>query len=401
MRTVWRFHGAGELVFGWGAVNEAGELSSRMGLKRIFLLTDKTLLKFEIAQKVITPLLNAGIIVEVFDGGEPEPTLPAVLKAIEAAKAFGPDGVCGVGGGSNMDMAKIVAKVLAHGGSPLDYVGDDRIPGPILPLICVPTTAGTGSEVSGADVFTDPSTQLKLGSLSNYLRPRIAIVDPQMSVSCPKKVTADSGIDALTHAIEAFTAVDNEVFPLPKGQRSVYQGRHFFGDMVAEKAIKLCGQFLKRAVLDGNDLEAREGMALAATIGGLAFSNVGVAAVHALEYPIGGAVHCSHGEGNGLLLPYVMKFNLPERKKEFALIANWLGASTQGLDEDAAANKAVEAVEKLRSEIGIPGKLSQIGVKENQLHEFAVKAHSIQRILRVNPRTTSVEDLEKILRDAF
>jgi alcohol dehydrogenase class IV len=245
------------------------------------------------------------------------------------------------------------------------------------------------------------STQLKLGSLSNYLRPRIAIVDPQMSVSCPKKVTADSGIDALTHAIEAFTAVDNEVFPLPKGQRSVYQGRHFFGDMVAEKAIKLCGQFLKRAVLDGNDLEAREGMALAATLGGLAFSNVGVAAVHALEYPIGGAVHCSHGEGNGLLLPYVMKFNLPERKKEFALIANWLGESTQGMDEDAAANKAVEAVEKLRSEIDIPGKLSQIGVKENQLHEFAVKAHSIQRILRVNPRTTSVEDLEKILRDAF
>jgi alcohol dehydrogenase class IV len=112
-------------------------------------------------------------------------------------------------------------------------------------------------------------------------------------------------------------------------------------------------------------------------------------------------VHCSHGEGNGLLLPYVMKFNLPERKKEFALIANWLGASTQGLDEDAAANKAVEAVEKLRSEIGIPGKLSLIGVKENQLHEFAVKSHSIQRILRVNPRTTSVEDLEKILRDAF
>ena len=120
MRTVWRFHGAGELVFGWGAVNEAGELSSRMGLKRIFLLTDKTLLKFEIAQKVITPLLNAGIIVEVFDGGEPEPTLPAVLKAIEAAKAFGPDGVCGVGGGSNMDMAKIVACLLYTSPSPRD-----------------------------------------------------------------------------------------------------------------------------------------------------------------------------------------------------------------------------------------------------------------------------------------
>ncbi len=401
MRTVWRFHSAGELVFGWGAVNEAGDIAKRMGLKRIFLLTDKTLLKYEIAQKVINPLKEAGIEVEIYDGGEAEPTLPAVLNAIQAAKSFAPDGIFGVGGGSNMDMAKIVAKVLAHGGSPLDYVGDDRIPGPILPLICVPTTAGTGSEVSGADVFTNPDSQLKLGCLSNFLRPKVAIVDPQMSVSCPKKVTADSGIDALTHAIEAFTAVDNEVFPLPLGQTSVYQGRHFFGDMVAEKAIRLCGLFLKRAVTNGDDLEAREGMALAATLGGLAFSNVGVAAVHALEYPVGGAVHCSHGEGNGLLLPYVMKFNLPLRKKEFALIASFLGENMTGLDENAGALKAIEAVEKLRSDIGIPSKLRNIGVKENQLHNFAVKAHSIQRILRVNPRSTTVEELEQILRDAF
>src|SRR5262249_51596439 len=154
-----------------------------------------------------------------------------------------------------------------------------------------------------------------------YLRPTLAVVDPLLTVSCPPKVTADSGIDALTHAIEAYTAVDNADFPLPPGERSCYQGRHPLGDVTAEKGIELCGKFLRRAVRDGQDLEAREGMALAATLAGLAFSNVGVALVHALEYPVGPVTHCSHGEGNGLLLPYVMRYNLPVRVKEFARVA--------------------------------------------------------------------------------
>ena len=174
----------------------------------------------------------------------------------------------GLGGGSNMDLAKITAAVLAHGGTPRDYVGDDQIPGPIFPLICVPTTAGTGSEVSAASVLTDTDNQMKVGILSNYLRPRVALVDPLLTVSCPPKVTADSGIDALTHAIEAYTAVDNETFPLPPGERTVYQGRHPMGDLLAEKAIALVGRHLRRAVADGDDLEAREGMALGATLAG-------------------------------------------------------------------------------------------------------------------------------------
>ncbi len=184
-----------------------------------------------------------------------------------------------------MDLAKITAVLLAHGGKPLDYAGDDKVPGPILPLLCVPTTAGTGSEASAASVLSDTDNQMKVGILSNYLRPAAAVVDPLLTVSCPPKVTADSGIDALTHAIEAYTAVENADFPLPPGERSVYQGRHPFGDMLAEKAIGLIAAFLRRAVRDGSDLEAREGMALGATLAGMAFSNVGVALVHALEYP--------------------------------------------------------------------------------------------------------------------
>src|SRR5205814_1775332 len=186
----------------------------------------------------------------------------AAYSAISAGRDFRPDAVIGLGGGSNMDLAKITATILTHGGTPSMYFGDGKIPGPIMPLICLPTTAGTGSEVSAACVLTDTENQMKVGILSNHLRPRVAVVDPLLTVSCPPKVTADSGIDALTHAIEAYTAVDNAHFPLPPGERTVYQGRHPFGDMLAEKAVGLIGAFLRRAVRGSSDLEARDGMAL-------------------------------------------------------------------------------------------------------------------------------------------
>jgi alcohol dehydrogenase class IV len=300
-----------------------------------------------------------------------------------------------------MDLAKIVATILGNGGDIPDYVGDDKIPRPVWPLICLPTTAGTGSEVTAATVLTDTANKMKVGILSNYLRPRAAIVDPMLTVSCPPKVTADSGIDALTHAIEAFTAVDNTVFPLPPGERTCYQGKHPVGDLFSEKAITLIGQFLRRAVANGQDLEAREGMALAATLAGLGFSNVGVAAVHAMEYPLGGAIHCSHGCGNGLLLPWVMRFNMPARLREFGRIAELLGENISGLSEQKAAERAVEVVDKLRADIGVPGRLHEIGAKKEQLRDFAEKAFGIRRVLRVNPRPVTVEDIEGIYNAAF
>ncbi|HMC65326.1 MAG TPA: iron-containing alcohol dehydrogenase, partial [Gemmataceae bacterium] len=201
--------------------------------------------------------------------------------------------------------------------------------------------------------------------------------------------------------IEAYTAVDNADFPLPAGERTVYQGRHPLGDCLAGKAIRLIGTYLRRAVANGNDLDAREGMALGATLAGMAFSNVGVAAVHALEYPVGGATHCSHGAGNGLLLPFVMRFNLPARRGEFATIARILQEDVTGLDEPQAAERAIAAVEKLRADIGIPQRLRDIGVKSEQLRSFAEKAFGIRRILRVNPRPATVEDLEGILEAAY
>lgn len=401
MRETWTFHTAGSTVFGRNAVRQLGDVAGRLKARRVLVVTDPLLVKAGLVERVREPLTAAGVTVDLFDGGEPEPSLRAAEACIVAARGVQPDALLGLGGGSNMDLAKITAVVLAHGGTPRDYVGDDRIPGPVFPLICIPTTAGTGSEVSAASVLTDSENHLKVGVLSNYLRPHVAVVDPLLTVSCPPKVTADSGIDALTHAIEAYTAVDNADFPLPSGERSVYQGRHPMGDLLAEKAIALIGQYLRRAVKDGSDLEAREGMALGAMLAGMAFSNVGVAVVHAMEYPVGGAVHVSHGAGNGLLLPSVMRFNLPARRAAFASIARLLGEDVSGLSEEEAAERAVAAVERLRDDIGVPRRLRDLGVTEAMLRPFAERAFGIKRILRVNPRPVTVDDLEAIYRAAF
>jgi len=401
MRTTWTFHSAGSLLFGPGATQQLGDIAIRFGYKRVLLVTDPLLLKAGLVESVHASLNVAGVAVEIFSGGEPEPSMHAAANCLAAAREFYPDALLGLGGGSNMDLAKATAVVLAHGGMLRDYVGDDKIPGPVTPVICVPTTAGTGSEVSAAAVLTDSDHHMKVGILSNFLRPRVAVVDPLLTRTCPPKVTADSGIDALTHAIEAYTAVDNAHFPLPHGERSVYQGAHPFGDLFAERAITLIGKFLRRAVADGDDKEAREGMALAATLAGLAFSNVGVALVHALEYPLGGATHCSHGAGNGLLLPYVMRFNLPERVDRFAAIARLLGEDVAGLSDAMSAERAIAAVERLRSDIHIPLRLRDLGVTHDQLRPFAEKAFAVKRILRVNPRPVTLEDMEGILRAAY
>lgn len=401
MRTTWTFHSAGSIVFGPGAAAHLSEIAARDGLRRVFVATDEPIVRAGLVEQIQRPLQSANVAVEIFAGGEPEPSLKTAEHALAAAKAFRPDAILGLGGGSNIDLAKVVATVLTHGGVPRDYFGDDQLRGPIMPVICVPTTAGTGSEVSGSAVLTDQENQIKVGLLSNFMRPRWAVVDPCLTLTCPKKVTADSGIDALTHAIEAFTAVDNEVFPLPPGEKTIYQGRHLLGDALAEKAIALVGQHLVRAVHEPANLEARSGMSLAALLAGLAFSNVGVALTHALEYPLGGLVHCSHGEGNGLLLPYVMRYNLPVREARFAEIARLLGRNIDGLSVREAAEQAIIAVEDLRREIGIPLRLRELGVPQDQLPKLAEKAAGIKRILRVNPRYPTVTEMTEIFQSAW
>ena len=401
MRTTWNFYTASQLVFGCGAVKRLGRLAARRGLKRVLVVTDTLIAAAGLVDRVVGPLEEAGITAVVFDGGEPEPSLAAAGRATEHARQARPDAICGLGGGSNMDLAKMTSVLYSHAGEPSEYFGFDQVPGPVTPLVCIPTTAGTGSEVSAAAVLTDTQNQIKVSTLSNYLRPALAVVDPELTLTCPRKATADSGIDALTHAIEGYTAVDYRELDVPPDEEAAYDGSHPLGQCLAEKAIGLIGRHLVRAVEQPDCLEAREGMALAATIAGMAFSNCGVALVHALEYPLGGALHCSHGAGNGLLLPYVMRYNLPLRARDFARVAALLGEDVEGLDEESAAQRAVAAVESLKRKIGIPARLGELGCTEDQLPGFAAKAFAIKRLMSMNPRRPTEMDLLGILQAAL
>jgi alcohol dehydrogenase class IV len=367
----------------------------------VFVVTDPRLEAAGLVERVLHPLRAANIAAEVFTGGEPEPAVETAVVAAEAAREFRPDCILGLGGGSNMDLAKIAAVLVTHGGEPARYFSFDNVPGPVLPLVCLPTTAGTGSEVSHAAVLTDKANAIKVSTLSQFLRPALALVDPALTDGCPKQVTADSGIDALTHAIEAYTAIDYFELDAPDGAPVAYEGRYPLGECLAEKAIALIGQHLVAAVEDGSNNAARDGMALAATLAGLAFSNCAVALVHALEYPIGGAVHVSHGAGNGLLLPYVMRYNLPDRQAAFAKIATLLGENIAGLTEAAAAERAFSAVERIRAAIDIPQRLRELGVTRDQLPGFAAKAFAIKRLMGTNPRQPTEADLVAILEAAF
>ncbi len=401
MRPFWTFASAGQLTFGRDSINEIGPMIQDRDWNSALIVTDKNLAEAGVLNRVLKPLEEAGINFEIFDEGEAEPTVEAARAAGARADECKPDVIIGLGGGSNMDLAKMTAILRRHGGSPTDYFGFDNIPGPVTPLICVPTTSGTGSEVSHSSVLTDTDNKIKVSTLSPFLRPARAIVDPKLTVSCPSKATAESGIDALTHAIEAFTAVDYDKLDVPPGEATPYTGRTPMGDLLAQQAVALVGEHLNTAVNKPTNLDAREGMALAATLAGMAFSNCGVAVVHALEYPIGAAVHCSHGAGNGLLLPYVMRFNLPERQAEFRRIAHLLGEDTSGASDDEAGEVCIAAIENLKRNIGIPERLRDIGVTQSQLPVLARKSFDITRLMKLNPRTPTEDDLLKILKDAY
>ncbi len=401
MRTFWNFASADNLAFGSDSTLQLGRWIASRGWQRVLVITDRNLVAAGISSRIEGILRESGLNVSVFDGGRHEPDIRTANLAFASAQAFLPDVLVGLGGGSNLDLAKMSGILMAHGGKPEDYFGHERVPGPVAPVICIPTTAGTGSEVSHSSVLTDEINGVKVSTLSQFLRPTLAVVDPKLTLTCPPKATADSGIDALTHAIEAFTAIDHRQLDAAPGEPFPYSGKMPLGDLLAEEAIALVGKHLEHCVHQPESLPDREGMALAATLAGMAFSNCAVAVVHALEYPIGAAVHVSHGAGNGLLLPYVMEYNLASRAPQFAKIAARLGVDTGSMSEMDAAMAAVNVVRRLRSRIGIPDRLRDIGVSADQLPVFAKKSFEIKRLMRLNPRLPTESELLGILKAAF
>ncbi|WP_047154041.1 hydroxyacid-oxoacid transhydrogenase [Aneurinibacillus tyrosinisolvens] len=401
MRNIWEFFSTERVVFGNGAIKQLDSILQRLKAKNVLLVTDPGIVKAGIAETVISLLREADYNVVVYDRVVPEPPVSSAMECYEFAKSqMKTDAIIGLGGGSSIDMAKVAALLVAHGGHPLDYYGgENQIPGPIAPLIAIPTTAGTGSEVTSVAVLTDVENNIKAGISDNYMRPAVALLDPELTTGLPPYVTACSGIDALSHAIEAYTAKN---FQYIQAEGSIlFQGSIPVSDALALHAIKLIAENLVLAVQQGSNLEARSNMLVGSLLAGMAFSNAGTAAAHALAYPIGGLVKSPHGEVTGLLLPYVMEYNAAVETKKMVDIARAFGINTEGMDDREAALAASDAVLNLLDDIGLPTRLSQIGIQEKDIPEIAAKSLPIARLIRNNPRVPTQQGLEQLLRNAL
>jgi len=392
----WGFSSAGRVFFGWGVLEELRNVSQELG-KRVMVCTDRNIIKSGIADRVEALLKEGGCEVLIFPEGRPEVDLKTIEASAEAARQFNPDVIIGVGGGSNMDLGKCTAILLKYPGPLQKYYGENAVPGPVVEVIGIPTTSGTGSEVSPVAVVADPDRFMKVGIATRRIIPKWALVDPSLTVSCPPHVTAHSGMDALSHAIESFCAR----VPEDRSPRAIFVGKNPVSDSLAKQAIQLIAQSLHKAVTEPSNRQARENMAQASLLAGMAFSCAGTAAVHALQYPVGEATHTSHGLGNAVLMPAVLKAISKARVPELAFIARGLDSNLERLSDAAAADQAPELVAKLGESIQIPRGLGAIGMKRDQLNEMAELASGIKRLLDNSPVPFDQTALLHILEEAY
>lgn len=395
-KNIWGFSTAGRIFFGWGAVNELRHVPREFG-QRVLVCTDQNIVKAGICETVLGLLHEAKANVKVFDEGRPEVDRETIERAAAVAQAFAPDVVIGLGGGSNLDLSKAVAVLLRHPGPISSYYGENNVPGPITPVVAVPTTAGTGSEVSPVAVVADPERAIKVGIASRALIPKWAIVDPALTISCPASVTAHSGMDAITHAIESFCAkVRTGV-----SSHAIFVGKNPVSDVLAAKAISCLAKSLATAVAHPDNRAAREEVALASLLAGMAFSSAGTAAVHALQYPVGEATHTPHGLGNAVLLPTVMRSIVPSRITEMAFIARCLDPGLASVPDATAAAKAPDLVEQLGAKVGIPKGLRALGLTKEQLPDLARLASTVRRLIDNSPVDFDELGLLRLLEEAF
>ena len=397
MRTTWEFITPQRIVFGNGSLNKLDSILQELDAKNLLLVTDEGIKKAGIAERVEQMAVDKNYNLVIYDEVEPEPSTNSIIKCYEYVKnQMDVDAVIALGGGSSIDTAKIVSLLTAYGGHPLDYAGgENKVPGPISPLIAIPTTAGTGSEVTSVAVITDEQNDVKIGISDNYLRATVAVIDPELTLGLPPYITACTGIDALAHAIESYTA--KPFTYIQSNEKLVFQGSFPLGDTLAFQAIELIVKSLKLAVQQGSNLDARSNMALGSLLAGLAFSNVGTAAAHALAYPIGALTNSPHGEVTGLLLPYVMKYNTSVETEKMINIASAFGVNVSNMSTKDAANAAHESVLELLDDIGLPTRLSSIGIKESDISVIAEKGLEIDRLIRNNPREPHLEGIKQLL----
>ncbi|MFH1117508.1 MAG: iron-containing alcohol dehydrogenase [Pseudomonadota bacterium] len=373
------------VIFGLGGISTLGRTALETGASRYLLVADPALQDPGIVDAAKSALTESGLEGDAFLNVEPEPYLDGADAAAELGRSIEAELVIGLGGGSAMDTAKAAAVLITNGGAAEDYIGLDKVETPGVATIMVPTTAGTGAEVTFTAVFTNRETKAKGGINSPYLFPDIALLDPELTVTLPPHVTAATGMDALTHAVESVTSRSATVFT----------------EALALTAVRLITENLRRAVYHGDDLQAREKMLMGSLLGGLALANAGVGAAHALAYPLGGLYRIPHGLANAMLIPYVMEFNLPAAEHAFGLIARSMTEPVEGLSPRLAAAAAVDAVVSLCEDIGIPAALSDVGVPHADMDMLIQGALKVTRPIENNPRYVGEEEARWIYERAF
>lgn len=373
--------------FGIGISGMLGRiLREELGYEKVFVATDAGIVKAGIIGSIEESLKAGGMDYCVYDRLVPDPTIEVVDEAAEVLRESGADAVLAVGGGSPIDTAKAMCMLQTHEGSVRDYLfgGSKTVEREILPLICVPTTAGTGSEMTAASVITNNQEKIKVSVTHENLAPKLAVIDPELQRGMPPFITATTGMDALTHAIESYTSLN--AGPI--------------SDAMGLAAIKLISNNIRTAVSDGNNLEARSNMAAASTMAGAAFMNGGLGVVHGIAQTIGAVAHVPHGTANSLLLPYCMERNVVGNLEKFRDIAAAMGQNVIGMSVRDAADCAVSAVFRLAGDLKVPMRLRDVGVTREMFPEI-IKGTMEYRMLAVNPCELVPEDIESILKKAF
>lgn len=371
-----------KLAFGNGCASQFVEDFAATGLRRAFVVTAPPILP--LAEPLIDSLKKSGAAISIWDNISSEPDTGIFEDARKAAQATQVDAVIGIGGGSVLDVAKLVAALHDSDEGIRDVFGTGILRGRSTYLACLPTTSGTGSEVSPNAIVLDEDILLKKAVISPHLVPDASYVDPILTVTVPPDVTAATGMDALIHCIEIYTN----------------RFAHPMIDLYALEGIRLIGANLKLACEDGENIEARAGMSLGSLYGGLGLGPVNTGAVHALSYPLGGEFHIPHGVSNSLFLPHVMKFNIPAAPARYAQVALALGAEPAGSDLETA-RLGLERITELSRECGIPGSLSELGIPRDAIERMAESAMAVTRLLKNNPRELEYTDALEIYRGAY
>jgi alcohol dehydrogenase class IV len=384
MSNFYSFTVKTKIIFGIGAASQVGIIASELGAKKAIIITDSGVKKVGLVEKIQSYLNEQGISSEMFEDVEISSSVETVDKGAEIIKQEKYDLIVGIGGGSAIDTAKAIAVVVTNGGKCVDYAGVNKVKQTPMAVIAIPTTAGTSAEITDVAVIADRSNNARIGIRSPYIVPLVAILDPLFTITMPPHITASTGMDALTHAIESYT---NTATDTPT-------------EVLALEAIRKIGKHICHAVANGNNLKARENMLMGSLLAGLSFLNTRLGVLHAITGPFCGYYEIPHGVANSVLLPYVMEYNLKGNLDKFANIASALGVSTVGLSRREAAQCAVSAVRQLLTDIDLPSSFKNMGLDEKLIPEISSKAMKSGNI-RINPRCPKVEDIIDICKKSF